>query len=140
LARAELSEKVREAGSGLALLAAGGMIILIGLFFIVQAAVFGFVALLDIWLPPEVAVWLGPLLVGLAAVLIGWALLSSGRRKLSAETLALHRTAHALREDTALAREHLPQIRRSSAFGRRPPSLWRPAQLSQIRAGRVGRL
>ena len=108
LARAELAEKVREAGSGLALLAAGGMIVLIGLFFIVQAAVFGVVALLDLWLPPEVAVWLGPLLVGLGAVLIGWALLSRGRQKLSAETLALHRTADALREDTALAKEHLP--------------------------------
>jgi hypothetical protein len=41
LARAELAEKVREAGSGLALLAVGGMIILIGLFFIAQAVVFG---------------------------------------------------------------------------------------------------
>jgi hypothetical protein len=108
LARAELSEKVREAGSGVALLAAGGMIILIGLFFIVQAAVFGLVALLDVWLPAEVAVWLGPLLVGLAAVLIGWALLSRGRNKLSAETLALQRTAQSVREDTALVREHLP--------------------------------
>ena len=108
LARAELSEKVREAGSGLALLVAGGMIILIGLFFIVQAAVFGVVALLDIWLPAEIAVWLGPLLVGLGAVLVGWALLSSGRGRLSAETLTLHRTAHSLREDTALAKEHLP--------------------------------
>jgi Putative Actinobacterial Holin-X, holin superfamily III len=108
LARAELSEKVREAGSGLALLAAGGMIILIGLFFIVQAVVFGVVALLDIWLPAGVAVWLGPLLVGLATVLIGWALLSRGGNKLSAETLALHRTAQSLREDSALAREHLP--------------------------------
>jgi hypothetical protein len=107
LARAELSEKVREAGSGLALLAAGGMIILIGLFFIVQAVVFGIVALLDLWLPAEIAVWLGPLLVGLAAVLVGWALLSSGRRKLSAETLAMQRTADSLREDTALAKEHL---------------------------------
>jgi Putative Actinobacterial Holin-X, holin superfamily III len=108
LARAELSEKVREAGSGLALLVAGGMIILIGLFFIVQAVVFGVIALLDLWLPSEIAVWLGPFLVGLAAVLTGWALLSRGRHKLSAETLALHRTAQALREDTALAREHLP--------------------------------
>jgi hypothetical protein len=108
LARAELSEKMREAGAGLASLAGGGMIILIGLFFIVQAAVFGVVALLDIWLPAEVAVWLGPLLVGLATVLIGWALLSSGRKKLSAESLAPHRTAHSLREDAALAREHLP--------------------------------
>jgi Putative Actinobacterial Holin-X, holin superfamily III len=107
LARAELSEKVREAGSGLALLAAGGMIILIGLFFIVQAVVFGIVALLDIWLPAEIAVWLGPLLVGLTAVLVGWALLSSGRGKLSAETLAMQRTADSLREDTALAKEHL---------------------------------
>jgi Putative Actinobacterial Holin-X, holin superfamily III len=107
LARAELSEKVREAGSGLALLAAGGMIILIGLFFIVQAVVFGIVALLDLWLPAEIAVWLGPLLVGLATVLVGWALLSSGRGKLSAETLAMQRTADSLREDTALAKEHL---------------------------------
>jgi hypothetical protein len=107
LARAEFSEKVREAGSGLAMLAAGGMIILIGLFFIVQAVVFGIVALLDLWLPAEIAVWLGPLLVGLAAVLVGWALLSSGRGKLSAETLAMQRTADSLREDTALAKEHL---------------------------------
>jgi hypothetical protein len=108
LARAELSEKVREAGSGLALVAAGGMIILIGLFFVVQAAVFGVVALLDLFLPPEIAVWLGPLLVGLATVLTGWSLLASGRNKLSAETLAMHRTAESLREDTELAREHLP--------------------------------
>jgi protein-S-isoprenylcysteine O-methyltransferase Ste14 len=108
LARAELAEKVREAGSGLALLAVGGMIILIGLFFIAQAVVFGVVALLDIWLPAELAVWLGPLLVGLAALLIGWALLSNGRSKLSAETLALHRTIHSLREDTSLAKEHMP--------------------------------
>jgi protein-S-isoprenylcysteine O-methyltransferase Ste14 len=108
LARAEFAEKVREAGSGLALLALGGMIILTGLFFIVQAVVFGVVALLDIWLPAEVAVWLGPLLVGVAAVLIGWALLSNGRNKLSAETLALHRTIHSLREDTSLAKEHMP--------------------------------
>jgi hypothetical protein len=108
LARAELSEKVREAGSGLASVAAGGMIILIGLFFVVQAAVFGVVALLDLFLRPEIAVWLGPLLVGLAAVLIGWALLASGRNKLGAETFALQRTAESLREDSELAREHLP--------------------------------
>jgi uncharacterized membrane protein len=108
LARAELSQKVREAGAGLALLAAGGMIILIGLFFIVQAAVFGVVALLDIWLPAGVAVWLGPLLVGLAVVVIGWTLLSRGGSKLSAETLAMHRTAQSLREDAALIQEHQP--------------------------------
>ena len=108
LARAELAEKLRAAGSGMALLAAGGMIILIGLFFIIEAAVFGVVALLDIWLPAAVAVWLGPLLVGVAAVLCGWSVLSSGRHKLSAESLALQRTTESLREDAALAKEHLP--------------------------------
>jgi protein-S-isoprenylcysteine O-methyltransferase Ste14 len=108
LVRAELSEKVRAAGSGLALVVAGGMIILIGLFFVVQAAVFGVVALLDLFLPPEIAVWLGPLLVGVAVVLIGWALLARGQSRLSAETLTLHRTADSLRADAELAREHLP--------------------------------
>jgi hypothetical protein len=108
LARAELSEKMCAAGAGIASLAGGGVIILIGLFFIVQAAVFGLMALLAIWLPAEVAVWLAPLLVGLAAVLVGWALLAGGRKKLSAENLAPQRTAHSLREDAALAREHLP--------------------------------
>lgn len=108
LVRAELSEKLRAAGAGLASLAGGGVVILIGLFFIVQAAVFGVVALLDIWLPAEVAVWLAPLLVGVAAVLVGWSLLSGGRKKLSADNLALQRTAHSLREDATLAREHLP--------------------------------
>ena len=107
LARAELSEKARAAGSGLAALAGGGMIILIGLFFIVQAAVFGVVALLDIWLPAEIAVWLAPLLVGVATVLVGWLLLSGGLKKLSAESLAPQRTADSLREDATLVREHL---------------------------------
>ena len=108
LARAEISEKIGQVGSGIFSLAAGGMLVLIGLFFIVQAAVFGVVALLDIWLPAEVAVWLAPLLVGVAAVLVGWSLLSGGRKKLSADNLALQRTAHSLREDATLAREHLP--------------------------------
>jgi hypothetical protein len=94
---------VGEAGSGLALVAAGGMIILIGLFFVVQAAVFGVVALLDIWLPPEVAFARRP---RRRADRVGAAV--ERPPKLSAETLALHRTAHALREDTALAKEHLP--------------------------------
>ena len=66
------------------------------------------VVLLDIWLPAGVAVWLAPLLVGVAAVLVGWSLLSGGRKKLSADNLALQRTAHSLREDATLAREHLP--------------------------------
>ena len=107
LARAEVSEKLHQAGAGVALLAAGAMIILIGLFFLAQALVFGLVALLEIWLPAEIAVWLGPLLVGIAAGVLAWSLLARGRRQLRAERLAPQRTVESLREDAALARQQL---------------------------------
>ena len=107
LARTELGEKVRQAGSGVALLAAGGMILLTALFFLVQALVFAVVALLELWLPAEVAIWLAPLAVSIVAGLIGWALLAKGRRRLTAESLAPHRTVHSLRQDAELAKEQI---------------------------------
>ncbi len=106
LARAEIAEKISQAGRGSALLAAGGMLVLISLFFLVEALVFGVVALLDIWLPAEVAVWLAPLLVGLLAVLIGWMILRRGLSQLRATSLAPTRTAASLRQDADLVKEH----------------------------------
>ena len=107
LVRAEVAEKINQAGSGIALLAAGGGLVLVSLFFLVQALVFGVVALLDIWLPAEIAVWLAPLLVGLLAALIGWVLLRGGLSRLRATSLAPTRTAASLRRDTNLVREHV---------------------------------
>ena len=111
LARAEISEKIGQVGSGIASLAAGGMIVLTGLFFVVQALVFGVAAILDNWVSAETAAWLAPLLVGLLAIAVGWALLSKGRRNLAAENLAPRRTAESLQRDTEFAREQAERMR-----------------------------
>lgn len=106
LARAEMSEKISQATSGVTSLAAGGMILLISLFFLAEALVFGIAAVLQIWLAEWVAAWLAPLLVGLLAAAIGWALLSKGRSNLQPRSLAPQRTVDSLRRDEEMVKEH----------------------------------
>ncbi len=106
LARAEIAEKLGQAGRGSAWFAAGGVLVLISLFFLVQTLVSGVGALLDIWLPAIVAAWLAPLLVGLLAVLIGGLILRRGLNQLRATSLTPTRTTESLRRDAELAREH----------------------------------
>ena len=107
LARAELSEKARQAGSGAGLLVAGWMVVLVGLFFVIQAAVFGVAALLvAIGVADGIAVWLAPLLVAVLAVLIGWGVTSSGLGKLRSTSPTPRRTVDSLRRDKDMAEEH----------------------------------
>lgn len=106
LARAEMSEKISQATSGVTSLAAGGMILLISLFFLAEALVFGIAAILQIWLDASVAAWLAPLLVGLLAAVIGWVLLSKGRSNLQPRNLAPQRTMDSLQRDEELVKEH----------------------------------
>ncbi len=107
LARAELSEKARQAGSGVGLLVAGWMVVLVGLFFVIQAAVFGLAAILvAIGVSDGIAVWLAPLLVAVVAVLIGWALTSKGIGTLRSTSATPSRTVESLRRDKELAEEH----------------------------------
>lgn len=107
LARAEIGEKISQAGVGVASLVAGGMIILIGLFFLTEALVFGVAALLALVVAETVAAWLSPLLIGLLAVIIGWAIMSKGRRNLQARALAPSRTMASIREDEHLVRDQV---------------------------------
>jgi uncharacterized membrane protein len=107
LARAEVTEKVSDLESGAGSLAAGGMIILVGLFFLAEALVFGIAALLQLWTSAVVAAWLAPLLVGVVIVIVGWALLARGRSKLRARNLAPRRTVDSLRRDEQLVEEHV---------------------------------
>lgn len=105
LARAEMSEKINQATSGISSVAAGGMILLISLFFLAEALVFGVAAILQIWLDASVAAWLAPLLVGIVAAVVGWALLSKGRSNLQPRNLAPQRTMESLRRDEELVRD-----------------------------------
>lgn len=103
LGRAEISEKVTRAERGLASLAVGAAILLAGVLILLQAVVNG-VAMV---LPPEMAPWLAPLLVGIVIALIGYIMVKSGRSNLQPDALVPQRTMDSLRQDKAVAQEKM---------------------------------
>jgi predicted phage tail protein len=101
LGRAEVSQKISTAQAALTSLAIGAAIILAGLFLILQAVVRG----LAMVLPPEMAPWLAPLIVGAVVAIIGYVMLKGGSAKLNADNLMPHRTMESLQRDKGLAKE-----------------------------------
>jgi hypothetical protein len=104
LAAAEMSRKVSQAGAGVGWAAFGAAVTLSGLVLLLAAAAI-FIAQ---FLPPHVAGWLAPLLVGGFVFVMGLLVLAKARSDLKAENLAPRRTARSLRQDVELAKEHLP--------------------------------
>jgi uncharacterized membrane protein len=99
LARAELSQKLGEAAVGMVAIAAGAIIAFAGLLFLLLAAVFG----LSLVVPD----WAAALIVGGGVTLIGLIALLFGRSRLTARSLAPHRTVQSLRDDVAWAKSQL---------------------------------
>src|SRR5690606_3447789 len=88
LARTEMGGKVGRAVRNLAYLAAGGLIVFVGGWFLLAAAVQGLsVGLLEAGVAPGITLWLPPLLVGLAVALLGYALVHKAIRALRRERL-----------------------------------------------------
>ena len=103
LARAEVSEKVHTAQSGVVSVALGAAVTLAGLFVILQAIVNA----LAMFLPPSLAPWLAPLIVGVLVALIGYLMIKNGQNNLKAETLMPERTMNSLRTDRAVVTEKM---------------------------------
>jgi uncharacterized membrane protein YqjE len=103
LARAEMSEKMSGIQTALISLAVGAAILLAGLFILLLAVVRG----LEMALPPSVAPWLAPLIVGLVVAGIGFLLLKGGSAKLSADKLMPHKTIDSLARDKQVVQEKL---------------------------------
>ncbi len=101
LARAEMSQNISSATAAITAVAIGAVVALAGLFIILQAVVKG----VEMLLPPSVAPWLAPLLVGLVFALIGYLLLRGGTAKLKPDNLMPHRTMDSLRRDKGLVKE-----------------------------------
>lgn len=97
LARTEMSQKVSTAQRALASVAIGAAVLLAGLFLLLQAVVAG----VERVLPPDIAPWLAPLIVGAVVALIGWVMVRSGRERLDPDKLMPHRTMDSLRRDTS---------------------------------------
>lgn len=101
LARSEISQKVSTAQTAITSVAIGAAILLAGLFIILQAVVAG----VEMLLPPDLAPWLAPLIVGLVIAVIGYAMLKGGSSKLKPDNLMPHHTIDSLKRDKAVAQE-----------------------------------
>jgi drug/metabolite transporter (DMT)-like permease len=99
LARAEISEKVSQAGVAAGAVAAGGILALAALIVILQALV---IALTELGLAPA----LSALIVGGVVAIIAFALIYKGMNDLKASNLAPTRTVEALRRDADMVKEH----------------------------------
>ena len=68
---------------------------------------FAAVGALELMLETEHSVWLAPLIVGVLVMIIGYILLSRGRKQMTAEKLTPERTMESLHRDARLAKEHV---------------------------------
>jgi hypothetical protein len=102
LAKAEIAEKLSDAGSGIAWIAAGGAVLFAGLIVLLFAAVNA----LQLVIETEHSVWLAPLIVGAVVMVVGYVVLAKGRRALTASSLKPSRTMESLRQDADLIKEH----------------------------------
>jgi hypothetical protein len=100
LARAELAEKALALRSGLAFIAAGAVFMAGALFLLLQAAVVG---LIEAGVSPTLAT----LIVAVACIAAGFALIASGRSRLDSDALTPERTVRQISRDTAMVKEKL---------------------------------
>ncbi len=99
LLKAELHEKFSQVGQGATMLAAGVLFAFSGWLVLLAAAVLGLAEILP--------AWLAALIVGLAVVAIGGALLMIGKSRFDGQSLMPSRTLRTLRDDEAWLKERL---------------------------------
>jgi len=97
LAKTEVAEKASHLGVMAKTLAIGGALAFFGALALLAALILGVTSLFSQFMSPGVAVWLGPLVVGLVLAGIGYI---SIRKALDAnETLVPHETTESLQEN-----------------------------------------
>ena len=94
LLKAETTKSIGDLKAATVSIAIGGAVALVGVIFLLLAAVYG--------LSNVVQPWLAALIVGGVVTLIGVIMLASGRRKLEPSAVVPRRTAAALRKDTEM--------------------------------------
>lgn len=114
LLRAELREKVDQAGSGVRSLGAGALIAFAGFLVLLDAAVYGLARVVEPF-------WLSAVIVGGGVALVGLALLARARSHLRSEELAPEHAAATMRKDADFARSHGEDVRSKAPGMREPP-------------------
>ena len=97
LARTEMQDKVRQAGAGAAMIAAGGVLAIPALVLILA----GIAILLANWMPP----WVAALVVGVVTVAVAGILAWMGLKSIQSTSLTPERTTENLKRDVHLVQE-----------------------------------
>src|SRR5690554_835375 len=100
LARAETNEKLHLATRAIVFLVIGGAIAIAGLFYVLDAVVYG----LARFMPGEYRLWLAALIVGLVVLTIGFFMLRKAQKDLKPNRLTPKRSAESIQRDVQLAR------------------------------------
>jgi hypothetical protein len=108
LAKVEMTQKAKGLTAQAVKIAVGGFIAYAGLIVLL----FGLADLLAVGLhrmgaSPDLAAWLGPMLVGLIIALIGYFMFSHARKAMAAETIVPERTVDSLRQNKEWAQNKI---------------------------------
>jgi hypothetical protein len=103
LAKAEMSEKVSQFGTGLAAILVGGAIVFSGFLVLLGAAV----GALYMMMSTDHRIWIAPLVVGLVVAVLGFIALAAGRRELKARNLAPEKTIDSMQRNAELVKGHV---------------------------------
>jgi hypothetical protein len=107
LARAETAEKVSQAGTAVASIAAGAVFGLAALIIVLQAVV---IALAEVMEP-----WLASAIVGVAVAALAWFMINKGQNDLKATSLMPERTVRNVRQDAQVVADHSSSSEADSA-------------------------
>jgi hypothetical protein len=108
LARCEILENSRRTSRHLVSMAVGAGVALAGAIVLLMGCASGAaVALAAAGLDPDIAVWLGPLLLGAIVAVIGFSILQAARSRLKRTSLVPKRTVQTIKEDSTWAKEKL---------------------------------
>lgn len=100
LAKTEMQEKVSRLSRNSMYVAMGGGVLGAGALFILLAATAGlYAAMVTADVSPLLALWVSPLIVGVAVAIIGYGMLKKGQHTIKEESLVPEKTVQSLKED-----------------------------------------
>lgn len=102
LAKAEANEKVSQLTGGIKSLILGGVMLIVSLFYVLDAVVYGLAQLL----PEGYRLWLAALIVGVVLGIVGLMMIKKGEKSVEPRNLAPHRTTHSVKQDAEMVKGH----------------------------------
>jgi len=117
LAKAEMDEKLSVFQRNMVSIAMGAAILLAGMLAALWAVNRGLTALLTLFVPVEVAIWLSPLILAVALGMIGSGMIQKGKTAIAREGITPHHTKETLQDDKRWAQRKAHEVKEEMKHG-----------------------